>query len=642
MPYLRLIDSVTHDVTEIRDVVARLGRSADCRVIVTGAVAGVVSALHAELRFADGEWRLADLGSRNGTYVNERRLHAPVPLRPGDLIGLGESGPRFEVAAVTERPPLPPTLPERPGLPAGDRAYGITLLDAVTGRRYEAAGVRIRIGRGHECEVQVAAGADTTVSRVHAELSVDPSGSLLVRDAGSRNGTLVNGERVTTPLPVRLGDRITLGPGGPVLVVDGLGTAPQLPVARPGARPARPSVVRVLGQALSQAQQERREGKRGSAAFVRAVAAQGSPRWLMGVVMVSILLLGGAVYGVYWLLSTQVEQTNEVRQSVEDSVRLVTRRLAQDLDAARASAAPAALVESLRTQLGVAQARTAELRTALDRAQTALGGQLAAGEARRVAAQSEVQRLRDELAAAERRAPSAATLDSLRGAVVSAEQQTRGLDAKIRAIRGTDFAAIAQQNQGAVGLITVSFGRDYFNGTGFVITPDGYMLTNWHVVADSLHQRPDTTWVILADQSQAHYADVIATSQERDIAVIKLRGYQGPSVTAVDWSGTKARQGEPAALIGYPAGAGFARLRTSLVRTSMTAGIISRATDDVIQFDGMTIGGSSGSPLFNANGEVIAIHRAGLAQAPGFAISVPIRHAVAIMPIPLRHKLGIE
>jgi S1-C subfamily serine protease len=74
----------------------------------------------------------------------------------------------------------------------------------------------------------------------------------------------------------------------------------------------------------------------------------------------------------------------------------------------------------------------------------------------------------------------------------------------------------------------------------------------------------------------------------------------------------------------------------------MTAGIISRVTDDVIQFDGMTIGGSSGSPLFNANGEVIAIHRAGLAQAPGFAFSVPIRHAVPIMPIPLRRALGIE
>src|SRR2546430_2742302 len=113
VPYLRLIDSVTHDVTEIRDPVARLGRSPDCRVIVTGPGAGVVSALHAELRFADGDWRLADLGSRNGTYVNERRLHAPVALRSSDVIGLGESGPRFEVAAVTERPPLPATLPDR-------------------------------------------------------------------------------------------------------------------------------------------------------------------------------------------------------------------------------------------------------------------------------------------------------------------------------------------------------------------------------------------------------------------------------------------------------------------------------------------------------------------------------------------------
>src|SRR3989454_9789918 len=93
--------------------------------------------------------------------------------------------------------------------------------------------------------------------------------------------------------------------------------------------------------------------------------------------------------------------------------------------------------------------------------------------------------------------------------------------------------------------------------------------------------------------------------------------------------------------IGYPAGSGFARLRSSVVRTSMSAGIISRATEDVIQFDGMTIGGSSGSPLFNADGEVIAVHRAGLPQAPGFALSVPIKHIIAIMPVPLRQRLGI-
>jgi len=74
----------------------------------------------------------------------------------------------------------------------------------------------------------------------------------------------------------------------------------------------------------------------------------------------------------------------------------------------------------------------------------------------------------------------------------------------------------------------------------------------------------------------------------------------------------------------------------------MTAGIISRVTEDVIRFDGMTIGGASGSPVFNANGEVISIHRAGLPQAPGFALSVPIKHAIPLLPSTLRQKLGIS
>ena len=112
------------------------------------------------------------------------------------------------------------------------RPYGITLLDAATGRLYEARGIRIRIGRGRECELRLQGVAESLVSRVHAELIVGPSGALTVGDAGSTNGTFVNEERVTAPIPVRLGDRITLGRGGPVLVVEGLGTSPKMPVAQ--------------------------------------------------------------------------------------------------------------------------------------------------------------------------------------------------------------------------------------------------------------------------------------------------------------------------------------------------------------------------------------------------------------------------
>ena len=517
------------------------------------------------------------------------------------------------------------------------RPYGVTLLALASGKRYEAKGTRIRLGRGRECEVQPVETSDTIVSRVHAELSVGPSGGLVLRDAQSKNGTFLNGQRIIQPTPVRLGDKITLGPGGPVLLVEGMGTAPQLIAAGLGQK----TVRGMISEALAQAKEERKKGGRGSTAFMKAIAGERRLRWLSTLLLVLVLLLGGGVYGVYWLLSQQLAHTQQALRTAEDSSRAESERLRRELAAARAAAAPAAEVETLRLQLVAAETRTAQLQAALDRAQQALGQQLAVGEARREEAQRDLQRMREQLAAAELRAPSQGLIDSLRRAVTTTEAQTANLDAKLRAIRGTDFAGMAQQNQGAVGLITIALGADRYDGTGFVISPDGYMLTNWHVVADTAHAAPDTVWVTMADQSLGRYADVVATSRERDLALIKVRGYQGSHLTAIDWGGTKARQGEPAALIGYPAGSGFARDRASVVRTSMTAGILSRVTADLVQFDGMTTGGSSGSPVFNAAGEVISIHRAGLRQGPGFALSVPVKYAISLMPPALRQWLGI-
>ena len=512
-----------------------------------------------------------------------------------------------------------------------------------SGKRYEAKGTRIRLGRGRECEVQPVETSDTIVSRIHAELSVGPSGGLVLRDAQSKNGTFLNGDRIVQPMPVRLGDKIMLGQGGPVLLVEGMGTAPHKIVPKPAAAPGlgQKTVRGMISDALAQAREERKKGGRGSTAFMKAIAGERRLRWLSKLMLILVLLLGGGVYGVYWLLSQQLEHTQQALRTAEDSSRAESERLRRELAAARAAAAPAAEVETLRLQLVAAESRTAQLQAALDRAQQALGQQLAAGEARREEAQRDVQRMREQLAAAERRAPSQGLIDSLRRAVTTAEAQAASLDAKMRAIRATDFAGMAQQSQAAVGLITVALGNDRYDGTGFVITPDGYMLTNWHVVADSAHAAPDTVWVTMADQSVGRYADVIATSRDRDVALIKIRGYQGAHLTAIDWSGTKARQGEPAALIGYPAGSGFARDRASVVRTSMTAGILSRVTADLVQFDGMTTGGSSGSPVFNADGEVVSVHRAGLRQGPGFALTVPVKYAIPLMPPALRQRLGI-
>src|SRR5215471_3475630 len=659
MPYLKLQLLSSGTTVDVRDAVATLGRDPASTVTFAGDDARVVSTRHAELRHQDGGWVLVDLESRNGSYLNERRVQGQSPLAAGDEIRLGETGPRLAViatsdlvgATVAEQPALKVSAPPPPRAPEA-RPYGITLIATATGKRFEAKGTRIRLGRGKECEVRPVEGGEGVVSRVHAELTVGPGGGLALRDAGSKNGTFLNGDRIQDPMPVRLGDRITLGPGGPVLVVEGIGTGPLKAAQRPAAvvvpeAMGQKTVMGLINSALEQAREERRRGGRGSTAFLKAVAAEVGKdsrrkfRWVTAAIVVLVLLLGAGVFGVYQLLSQQVAQTEVARRSAEDSSRADAERLRQALDSARAQAAPAATVDSLRTQLESAQARTTELGAALSRAQSALTQQLSAGETQRQSSERELQRLRDQLTEAQKSAPSSSQIDSLRRQVSAAEAQTASLDARMRAVRGTDFATIAQQNQGAVGLITTSFGKNYYNGSGFVISPDGYMLTNWHVVTDSGFPKPDTTWVTMADQAAARFADVVVTSQDRDIAVIKVRMYQGPYLSAIDWGGTKSRQGEPAALIGYPAGAGFARYRSSVVRTSMTAGIISRVTDDVIQFDGMTVGGSSGSPVFNANGEVISIHRAGLPQAPGFALSVPIRHAVPLLPAELKQKLGI-
>src|SRR5215510_5260007 len=665
MPYLKLQLLSSGTILDVRDAVATLGRDPGATVTCSGDDARVVSTRHAELRHQDGGWVLVDLESRNGSYLNGRRVQGESPVAAGDEIRLGETGPRLTVVATNDV--VGATLAEHPAYdmhkessaapaappsarPPEARPYGITLIDTATGKRFEAKGTRIRLGRGKECEVRPVEGGEGVVSRVHAELTVGPSGGLSLRDVGSKNGTYLNGDRIQDPKPVRLGDRITLGPGGPVLVVEGIGTGPMKAAQRPAAAPApevmgQKTVIGLINSALEQAREERRRGGRGSTAFLKAVAAEVGKdsrrkfRWITASIVVLVLLLGAGVFGVYQLLSQQVAQTEVARRSSEDSSRADAERLRQALDSARAQAAPAATVDSLRVQLESAQARTAELSQALGRAQSALTQQLTAGETQRQASQRDLQRLRDQLTEAQKSAPSSSQIDSLRRQVSAAEAQTASLDARMRAVRGTDFATIAQQNQGAVGLITVSFGKNYYNGTGFVISADGYMLTNWHVVTDSGYPKPDTIWVTMADQSSARFADVVVTSQDRDIAVIKVRLYQGPYLSAIDWGGTKSRQGEPAALIGYPAGAGFARYRSTVVRTSMTAGIISRVTDDVIQFDGMTVGGSSGSPVFNANGEVISIHRAGLPQAPGFALSVPIRHAVPLLPADLKQRL---
>jgi serine protease Do len=166
--------------------------------------------------------------------------------------------------------------------------------------------------------------------------------------------------------------------------------------------------------------------------------------------------------------------------------------------------------------------------------------------------------------------------------------------------------------------------KEHGLGSGVIVSPDGYILTNDHVVghADEIH-------VTLLDKRE-FTAKVIGKDQKTDLALIKIDTNQQLPYAMLGDS-TKAEIGDPVMAIGSPFG----------FNLSVTSGIISakgRALggnyDDFIQTDASINPGNSGGPLFNTSGQVIAVNTAiysstGANNGIGFAI--PINLAKSVM-----------
>ncbi len=690
MRFLSLRNLASGETVEFRTAEVRLGRDPGLELPVTGEGSDVVSGTHARVVDRAGTWWLEDLGSRNGTYFNGRKLRpdATEQLAVGSVIGLGARGTRFRVEAVTKGG-LPGTAVEEavsPGSadttqpmdsaddvaaqragaapsppPAAAQVLRIVLMETKSGEQFQASGGRIRIGRGKECELRPVGPDDTAVSRVHAEIVLKPDGRVVVRDAQSRNGTYLNGKVATGERGIGRGDKLRLGASGLELIVAHL-TLPGESDAEPAKAKRERRRESIAAKVVARLGEARRSfGGKGATVFFNEMFAESSRktakkvRWAVWsfVFLLAVVVAAGYYYSEWRVqqATAQIQQEQraalERQQAYADSIRQAAtadyERLRTELADARASAAPAAVVESLRVALGDAQERTTALEAALHRAEASLAEQLAAGAEANQAAQAELSRLRSEFSRASATGTSEALLDSLREAVRAAQDRATQIVSQMRAMEGVNLAAVAQANQRAVGLVAVYIGGSVFDGSGFALTRSGYFVTNRHVVTYQ-GQRPDSIYVTMADQRIMKPADLIAVASPSgaDLAVIKIRGFDGPYVQQVDWSGGNAKQGEPAALIGFPAGLGNALDATGTVRTSMSAGIFSKVTSEVVNFDGFTVGGSSGSPIFNASGEVVAVHRAGLSAAVGMGFAVPIPKLIRLLPAEARVELGLR
>ena len=166
-------------------------------------------------------------------------------------------------------------------------------------------------------------------------------------------------------------------------------------------------------------------------------------------------------------------------------------------------------------------------------------------------------------------------------------------------------------------------------GSGFVIDPRGYILTNYHVVAGA-----QTIEVILGDQS--HYpAKFIGADQRNDVALVKIEP-KGKQLSALPLGDSSTLQvGQKVLAIGDPFGfqstltTGVVSALGRTVQTSQTTFI-----DEAIQTDASINRGNSGGPLINTHGEVIGINSAiytpsGTTAGIGFAIPINTAKLIA-------------
>jgi S1-C subfamily serine protease len=152
-------------------------------------------------------------------------------------------------------------------------------------------------------------------------------------------------------------------------------------------------------------------------------------------------------------------------------------------------------------------------------------------------------------------------------------------------------------------------------GSGFVISSDGYIITNNHVIEDAL-----TIRVAFAGGDELD-ATLIGADPSTDIAVIKV--YYGDLKTLQFTNSDLIEPGQIAIAIGNPLG----------LQHTVTAGVVSavgrslRATngrliDDIIQTDAALNPGNSGGPLVNSQGKVIGVNTAVIASAQGLCFAV--------------------
>ncbi len=167
--------------------------------------------------------------------------------------------------------------------------------------------------------------------------------------------------------------------------------------------------------------------------------------------------------------------------------------------------------------------------------------------------------------------------------------------------------------------------REQSLGSGVIVTEDGYILTNNHVVEGA-----DEIKVALADERTTYSAKIIGTDPQTDLAVIKVEAKKLPAITATDSDNLGV--GDVVLAIGNPFGVGQA-VTMGIVSAKGRSGMGIVDYEDFIQTDASINPGNSGGALVDAAGRLVGINtailsRSGGNQGIGFAVPVNLARYV--------------
>ena len=160
-------------------------------------------------------------------------------------------------------------------------------------------------------------------------------------------------------------------------------------------------------------------------------------------------------------------------------------------------------------------------------------------------------------------------------------------------------------------------------GTGFVVDPDGYLVTNYHVVEGA------ERITVRLSSGQSLPAELVGADPDTDIALLRLRS--APRLPAVTLGNSDdVRVGEWVVAIGNPLA--YEHTVTAGVVSFLGRKLFDSSFDRYIQTDAAINLGNSGGPLINTRGEVIGINAAVSSRAPTIGFAIPINQAKAILP----------